>query len=89
MVGIDDLSAPAERSRLDATDIQQPVLFTLQVSLARLWMELGIEPEAFVGYSIGEGRAGLLWRAGCQCVTLPGSPSPAPTLSSTAPRRPP
>lgn len=51
---IDELSLPAERSRLDATDIQQPVLFTLQVSLARLWMELGIEPEAFVGHSIGE-----------------------------------
>lgn len=51
---IEEISLPAERSRLDEFEIQQPVLFTLQVSLARLWMELGVKPEAFVGHSLGE-----------------------------------
>ncbi|MFE3220835.1 acyltransferase domain-containing protein [Streptomyces antimycoticus] len=49
-----ELAAPAETSRLDETDIQQPVLFALQVSLARLWTDLGVEPAALVGHSIGE-----------------------------------
>lgn len=51
---IEALSLPAERSRLNEMEIQQPVLFTLQVSLARLWLELGVKPEAFVGHSLGE-----------------------------------
>ncbi|WP_033667344.1 type I polyketide synthase [Salinispora fenicalii] len=51
---IEELSLPAEQSRLDEFDVQQPVLFTLQVSLARLWMELGVKPEVFVGHSLGE-----------------------------------
>ncbi|MCH0569853.1 acyltransferase domain-containing protein [Streptomyces sp. MUM 136J] len=50
----DALAVPAESSRLDETDIQQPVLFALQVALAGLWTDLGAEPAALIGHSIGE-----------------------------------
>jgi acyl transferase domain-containing protein len=51
---LDELAAPPERSRLDETDVQQPVLFALQVALARLWLDLGVTPVAVLGHSIGE-----------------------------------
>ncbi|MFY1676910.1 acyltransferase domain-containing protein [Streptomyces sp. WMMC905] len=56
---LDALAAPLESSRLDEMDIQQPVLFALQVCLARLWRSLGVEPSAVVGHSIGEVAAAV------------------------------
>jgi acyl transferase domain-containing protein len=49
-----ELAAAPEQTRLDATDIQQPVLFAIQVSLAKVWLELGLRPAAVVGHSMGE-----------------------------------
>ncbi|MER7845939.1 acyltransferase domain-containing protein [Kitasatospora sp. NPDC096077] len=51
---LDRLAAPAEEAGYHEMDVQQPVLFALQVSLARVWLELGIEPTAVVGHSLGE-----------------------------------
>ncbi|MEV7187600.1 acyltransferase domain-containing protein [Kitasatospora sp. NPDC093102] len=51
---LDHLSAPAEEARYEEMDFQQPVLFALQVSLAKVWLELGVEPTAVVGHSLGE-----------------------------------
>jgi acyl transferase domain-containing protein len=51
--------AEAERA-LAETRIAQPALFTVEVALARLWMEWGIEPEALLGHSIGELSAACL-----------------------------
>ncbi|KUO12359.1 type I polyketide synthase [Streptomyces sp. DSM 15324] len=51
---LEELLAPAETSRLHEGDIQQPVLFALHVSLARLWTDLGVRPAALVGHSLGE-----------------------------------
>ncbi|MET9364463.1 acyltransferase domain-containing protein [Streptomyces sp. NPDC006632] len=51
---LDELAAPADRSRFEEMDFQQPVLFALQVSLAKVWLDLGIEPTAVVGHSLGE-----------------------------------
>jgi acyl transferase domain-containing protein/aryl carrier-like protein len=51
---LDELAAPAERSRFDETDFQQPILFAIQVSLAQVWLELGLRPVAVVGHSMGE-----------------------------------
>ncbi|MEU9510803.1 type I polyketide synthase [Micromonospora sp. NPDC048170] len=39
---------------LDRVDVVQPVLFSVMVSLARLWTSCGIEPAAVVGHSQGE-----------------------------------
>ncbi|WP_433192158.1 acyltransferase domain-containing protein [Nocardia sp. CA-107356] len=49
-----ELTAPPERSRLDEVAIQQPVLFALQLALARLWGDLGVTPVAVIGHSLGE-----------------------------------
>ncbi|MFI8950967.1 type I polyketide synthase [Streptomyces sp. NPDC053750] len=38
----------------DSVDVQQPVLFTMMVSLAALWRSYGVEPAAVVGHSQGE-----------------------------------
>lgn len=36
------------------TDVAQPVLFAMMVSLAAVWRSLGIEPDAVIGHSQGE-----------------------------------
>lgn len=51
---VDELEAPADRSRWSETEILQPVLFAIQVGLARLWRSWGIVPDAVVGHSVGE-----------------------------------
>ncbi|MFE2105353.1 acyltransferase domain-containing protein [Kitasatospora sp. NPDC059463] len=51
---LDRLAAPAEEAGYEEMDVQQPVLFALQVSLAKVWLSLGIEPAAVVGHSLGE-----------------------------------
>nr|WP_189505271.1 type I polyketide synthase [Streptomyces narbonensis] len=51
---LDQLAAPADEARYEEMDFQQPVLFALQVSLAKVWLGLGIEPAAVVGHSLGE-----------------------------------
>ncbi|HEY6323292.1 MAG TPA: type I polyketide synthase, partial [Thermoanaerobaculia bacterium] len=49
-----ELDAAPERSRLEQVDVVQPALFAMQVALAALWRERGIEPDAVVGQSLGE-----------------------------------
>ncbi|HTI21663.1 MAG TPA: beta-ketoacyl synthase N-terminal-like domain-containing protein, partial [Kutzneria sp.] len=39
---------------LDGTDVVQPVLWALMVSLAKLWQSIGVEPAAVIGHSQGE-----------------------------------
>ncbi|QDY80456.1 type I polyketide synthase [Streptomyces qinzhouensis] len=39
---------------LDRTDVVQPALFAVMVSLARLWQHHGIHPDAVIGHSQGE-----------------------------------
>ncbi|MFI0731688.1 SDR family NAD(P)-dependent oxidoreductase [Streptomyces sp. NPDC021225] len=39
---------------LDRVDVIQPVLFSVNVSLAALWRSCGVEPDAVVGHSQGE-----------------------------------
>ncbi|PRP93233.1 Phthiocerol/phenolphthiocerol synthesis polyketide synthase type I PpsA [Enhygromyxa salina] len=39
---------------LDDSSVAQPVLFALQVALARCWQRLGVAPDFVVGHSLGE-----------------------------------
>ncbi len=39
---------------LDSSDVIQPVLFAMMVSLAAVWRSIGVEPAAVVGHSQGE-----------------------------------
>nr|WP_246843003.1 type I polyketide synthase [Allokutzneria sp. NRRL B-24872] len=39
---------------LDRVDVVQPVLFSIMVSLAELWRDHGVRPDAVVGHSQGE-----------------------------------
>ncbi len=57
---IDQLLAPADRSRVDEVDVIQPLLFAMQVALGRLWMAHDVEPDAIVGHSMGEAAAAHL-----------------------------
>ena len=45
---------------LKQTSITQPALFTIEYSLAKLWMSWGVQPAALVGHSIGEYVAACL-----------------------------
>jgi acyl transferase domain-containing protein len=45
---------------LERTIYNQPVLFTVEYALARLWMSWGVEPERMVGHSMGEYVAACL-----------------------------
>ncbi|EID52361.1 polyketide synthase family protein [Saccharomonospora xinjiangensis XJ-54] len=51
---LDVLRGTPDAAPFDRVDVQQPVLFTMMVSLAELWRSYGIEPDAVVGHSQGE-----------------------------------
>lgn len=49
-----ELDRPEEASQLHHTELGQPAIFAMQVSLAALWKSWGVEPAAIVGHSVGE-----------------------------------
>ena len=53
---------PADENseKLSQTIFNQPAVFTVEYALARLWMSWGIEPQAIIGYSVGEYVAACL-----------------------------
>ncbi len=51
---LDELARSEETSQMHRTEIAQPSIFAMQVSLAALWKSWGIEPVAVAGHSVGE-----------------------------------
>jgi acyl transferase domain-containing protein len=51
---LDVLTGAEGAPALEGTDVVQPVLFALMVSLAHRWKSIGVEPAAVVGHSQGE-----------------------------------
>jgi acyl transferase domain-containing protein/acyl carrier protein len=52
--------------QLKQTWLTQPVLFTIEYAMARLWMEWGIVPRGMIGHSIGEITAACI--SGCMSL---------------------
>ncbi|HKE55953.1 MAG TPA: type I polyketide synthase, partial [Pyrinomonadaceae bacterium] len=50
----------AATRRLKRTSTALPALFAVEYATARLWMELGIQPQAMIGHSLGEYTAACL-----------------------------
>ncbi len=51
---LDELAADENRSRINDTEVTQPAIFAMQVSLAALWRSWGLIPDVIVGQSLGE-----------------------------------
>lgn len=51
---LEELNRDEADSKIQITEIAQPAIFAMQVSLAALWKSLGVEPAAVVGHSVGE-----------------------------------
>ena len=48
------------KRQLGRTALTQPTLFVIEYALARLWLSWGLQPQAFIGHSIGEYVAACL-----------------------------
>ncbi|MEM7198646.1 MAG: SDR family NAD(P)-dependent oxidoreductase [Planctomycetota bacterium] len=46
--------------QIDETHVAQPLLFAIEVALGQRWLELGVEPAALLGHSLGELSAACL-----------------------------
>ncbi|WP_415717911.1 amino acid adenylation domain-containing protein [Maridesulfovibrio sp.] len=59
-VNLKNLLFDSSQEKLNQTNYTQPALFAYEYSLARLWMEWGIEPSIMMGHSVGEYVAACL-----------------------------
>ncbi len=50
----EELRADAGASRLDRSEVVQPVIVVMQVALAALWESWGVRPDVVIGHSVGE-----------------------------------
>ena len=63
---VDEIRRDTAESRLNSTEVTQPVLFAVQVALYELWQSWGVEAVAAVGHSAGEAAAAYC----CGLLTL-------------------
>ena len=59
---IDEFKASTDESRLEETEVAQPLLFALQVGIIRVLESKGLVADAVVGHSVGE--VASAWAAG-------------------------
>lgn len=59
---LEELIKPVDNSRLELTEIAQPLLFAIQVGISRILIDMGISVSATAGHSVGEVAAA--WMSG-------------------------
>src|SRR5260221_12957758 len=57
---VEELARTEETSQMQRTEIAQPAIFAMQVSLAELWRSRGIDPAPILGPSAREMAAACL-----------------------------
>ena len=50
----EELARAEADAQMQRTEISQPAIFAMQMSLAALWQSWGVQPSAVVGHSVGE-----------------------------------
>jgi acyl transferase domain-containing protein len=50
----DPVHLEVPEQQINQTFITQPLLFAIEYSLAKLWMQWGIQPRSMIGHSLGE-----------------------------------
>ncbi|MCB1810332.1 MAG: SDR family NAD(P)-dependent oxidoreductase [Candidatus Competibacteraceae bacterium] len=57
---VDEMLADEKSSRVDEAAVTQPTIFAVQIGLAALWQQRGIEPDIVIGHSFGEVAAAYI-----------------------------
>lgn len=51
---LDEFLVEESASRIQNTEVSQPLNFTIQVALYNMWASVGVTPDAIIGHSVGE-----------------------------------
>jgi len=51
---IDEFLIDEEQSRMQFTEVSQPMNFTVQIALFEMWKSMGATPDLIIGHSVGE-----------------------------------
>ena len=57
---VDEQDLESVDKELKKPSVQLPLIFLVEYALAKLWMSLGIKPDALIGHSMGENTAACL-----------------------------
>lgn len=57
---VEELMKDGEQSRMGEVDVIQPMLFSVEIALAKLWQSWGVQPDVLLGHSMGESAAAYI-----------------------------